>query len=355
EVAFEDLFPTAALTVDHSVASGGFFCQVMSRKPLSDEEIQALEAHMRELVAADIPFEKTQVPIAEAIAYFEKKGMQDKVRLLRYRQKDHLVLYQLQEHKDYHHGYMVPSTGFLKYFALAPMGEGFVLRYTRRHSPTELLPMPAYPKLLDTFRQYGAWLSRLGIESVGALDDAIAAGRSREVILVSEALQEQQIADIAQQVVEHSRQARIVLIAGPSSSGKTTFSKRLAVQLLAQGISPYPIELDNYFVDREETPLDENGHFDFEALGALNTTLLADHLLHLVGGEEVQLPHYNFKNGCSEPGDVVRLHKDELIILEGIHGLNPKLLPNIPLKDTFRIYVSCLTQLNLDRHNRIST
>jgi len=355
EVAFEDLFPDATLTVDHSVASGGFYCQVNGRSPFTIEDIRALENHMHELVAADIPFEKTQVPIAEAIAYFEKKGMQDKVRLLRYRQKPHLVLYQLEDHKDYHHGYMVPSTGFLKYFGLAPMGEGFVLRYTRRHSPTELLPMPAYPKLLETFRQYGAWLSRLGIESVGALDDAIAAGRAREIILVSEALQEQQIAEIAQQVVERSKNARIVLIAGPSSSGKTTFSKRLTVQLLAQGLSPYPIELDNYFVDRDETPRDETGHFDFEALGALNTGLLTDHLRHLVAGEEVQLPRYNFKKGLSEPGDVVRLRQDQLIILEGIHGLNPDLLPSIPLQETFRIYISCLTQLNLDRHNRIST
>jgi uridine kinase len=355
EVAFEDLFPEAALTVDHSVASGGFFCQVIGREPLSQDEIRVLETHMRELVATDIPFVKSQVPIAEAIDFFEKKGMQDKVRLLRHRQKEHLVLYQLEDHKDYHHGYMVPSTGFLKYFALTPMGEGFVLRYTRRHSPTRLLPMPAYPKLLETFRQYGAWLSRLGIGSVGALDDAIVAGRAREIILVSEALQEQQIADIAEQVAEQASQARIVLIAGPSSSGKTTFSKRLTVQLLAQGISPYPIELDNYFVDRESTPRDEHGAYDFEALRALNTTLLAEHLRHLVAGEEVQLPRYNFQKGLSEEGEVVRLQKDELIILEGIHGLNPNLLPSIPLQETFRIYVSCLTQLNLDRHNRIST
>lgn len=355
EVAFEDLFPQFALTVDHSVASGGFFCQVMGRQPLDEKEIGALEARMRELVAQDVPFEKSQVPIAEAIEYFEKKGMQDKVRLLRYRQKGHLVLYQLQDHKDYHHGYMVPSTGFLKYFALSPMGQGFVLRYTRRHAPTELLPMPAYPKLLEMFRQYGAWLSRLGIESVGALNDAISSGRGREVILVSEALQEQQIADIAEQVAARAKQARIVLIAGPSSSGKTTFSKRLTVQLLAQGLSPYPIELDNYFVERDETPLDEQGHFDFEALGALNTGLLVDHLRRLVAGEEVQLPHYNFKSGHSGAGEVVRLRKEQLIILEGIHGLNPNLLPSIPLQETFRIYVSCLTQLNLDRHNRIST
>jgi len=209
--------------------------------------------------------------------------------------------------------------------------------------------------LLETFRQYGAWLSRLGIASVGALNDAITAGRTREVILVSEALQEQQIADIAQQVVERAKQSRIVLIAGPSSSGKTTFSKRLTIQLLAQGLSPYPIELDNYFVDRDRTPLDEHGHYDFESLRALNTELLAHHLQQLIAGEEVQLPRYNFKTGCSETGDVVRLRKEQLIILEGIHGLNPNLLPSIREDQTFRIYISCLTQLNLDRHNRIST
>lgn len=355
EVAFEDLYPQAALTVDHSVASGGFYCQVAGRHPLNDDEVAALEERMRALVAEDLPIERRQVPIAEAIAYFEQKRMPDKVRLLRYRQKSHLVLYQLQEHQDYHHGYMVPSTGFLGYFALTGMGDGFVLRYTRRHSPTQLLPMPAYPKLLETFRQYGAWLSRLGIESVGALNDAITSGRTREVILVSEALQEQQIADIAQQVVERAKKSRIVLIAGPSSSGKTTFSKRLTIQLLAQGLSPYPIELDNYFVDRDQTPLDEHGHYDFESLRALNTELLARHLQQLIAGEEVQLPRYNFKTGSSEPGDVVRLRKEQLIILEGIHGLNPNLLPSIREDQTFRIYISCLTQLNLDRHNRIST
>jgi uridine kinase len=355
EVAFEDLYPQAALTVDHSVASGGFYCQVAGRPPLNADEVAALEERMRALVAEDLPIERRQVPIADAIAYFEQKGMPDKVRLLRYRQKSHLVLYQLQEHQDYHHGYMVPSTGFLGYFALTPMGEGFVLRYTRRHSPTKLLPMPAYPKLLETFRQYGAWLSRLGIESVGALNDAITAGRTREVILVSEALQEQQIAEIAQQVVERAKDSRIVLIAGPSSSGKTTFSKRLTIQLLAQGLSPYPIELDNYFVDRDQTPLDENGHYDFESLRALNTELLASHLQQLINGEEVQLPRYNFTTGCSETGEVVRLRKEQLIILEGIHGLNPNLLPSIRENQTYRVYISCLTQLNLDRHNRIST
>lgn len=355
EAAFDEMFPAASLVVDHSVASGGYYCHVSGRPPLSAPELEALEEHMRTLVDANLPFERQKVPLEEAIQIFEQKGELNKVRLIKYRQKDHLVLYRLGNHQDYHHGYMVPSTGYLKWFNLTPIGEGFVLRYPRRHLPTELLPLPESPKLLATFRQYGNWLSRLGIESVGALNDAIIDERGREVILISEALHEQKIAEISSQVASSSRLARVVLIAGPSSSGKTTFSKRLSVQLLAQGISPIAIELDNYFIDRESTPRDENGDFDYESLRALNTALLAGQLRRLIAGEEVQLPHYDFKTGKSEPGEVVRMQQDQLIILEGIHGLNPQLIPDFPPEQTFRLYVSALTQLNLDSHNRIST
>jgi len=215
--------------------------------------------------------------------------------------------------------------------------------------------MPAYPKLLNTFHRYGKWLNRLGIESLGALNDAIHSGRIREIILVSEALHEQQIAEIAESIVNHANQIRIVLIAGPSSSGKTTFSKRLSIQLLAQGILPFPVEIDNYFIDREKTPKDKNGEYDYEALGALNTRLFSEHLQKLIAGEEVQMPKYNFKTGLSEPGEIARLQDGQVIILEGIHGLNPQLLPSIRQDQTYRVYVSCLTQLNLDLHNRIST
>lgn len=355
EAAFAELFPEAELTIDHSVSSGGFYCQISGRELLTKEEVARLEAHMHSLVEQDIPLERAQVPLQEAIDYFEKNGQIDKVRLLKYRTKDFLILYSLGKMRDYHHGYMVPATGYLQKFALDPLGEGFVLQYPRRFSPTQLIPMPAYPKLLNTFRQYGNWLTRLGIESVGALNDAIVHGRTREVILVSEALHERQIAEIAEHIVERSGKSRIILIAGPSSSGKTTFSKRLAVQLLAQGLTPFAIEMDNYFVDREATPKDVNGNFDFESIRALNTALLSEDLKHLIAGEEVQMPRYNFKTGLSEPGEVARIGPDQLLILEGIHGLNPKLLPDIPTEQTFRIYVSCLTQLNLDRHNRIST
>ena len=355
EAAFEELFPNDDLIVDHSVASGGFFCWLDGRAPLTTAELARLENRMREIVAADLPLERHTVPLEEAIAYFQSKGYDDKVRLLKYRQRKELVLYRLLHHQDYHHGYMVPSTGFLRWFTLTLLGTGFVLQYPRRNAPTELLPMPEYPKLLNTFRQYEQWLTRLGIASVGALNDSIVAGRAREIILVAEALHEQQISDIAQQIVERVNQARIVLIAGPSSSGKTTFSKRLAVQLLSQGLSPFPLEMDNYFVDRDRTPRDEDGRIDFEALEALDTTRLQSDLQHLLAGEKVQLPHYNFHTGMSEPGEWVQLAPDQLVILEGIHGLNPRLLPDIPSAQTFRIYVSCLTQLNLDRYNRIST
>jgi uridine kinase len=356
ETAFEDLFENAELTVDHSVSSGGYFCQVTGRPPLTQPDLDVLEQRMRVLVEKNLPLIRRQVPLQEAIDYFNQKRQFDKSRLLKYRMKEHLVLYALDGHQDYHHGYMVASTGYLKWFGLRFEGpQGFVLWFPRRHSPKELLPMPDYPKLLSTFRQYGDWLSRLGIENTGALNDAIDQGRAREIILVSEALHEQRIAEIATEFCDQERKPRIILIAGPSSSGKTTFSKRLSVQLLAHGLTPFALEMDNYFVDREKTPRDENGNFDFEVLDALDRERLQADLQKLITGEEVQLPHYNFKQGRSEPGDTVRLDKDQIIVLEGIHGLNPYLLPDFASDQTYRIYVSCLTQLNLDRYNRIST
>lgn len=356
ETAFEDLFSPAELTVDHSVSSGGYFCQVTGRPTLDQDDLDALERRMRALVDADLPLQRQQVPLSEAVAYFENNRQFDKVRLLKYRVKDHLMLYSLDGHRDYHHGYMVPSTGYIQWFCLRlENGDGFVLQYPRRHAPTELQPMPDYPQLLNNFREYGNWLARLGIENVGALNDVIDNGRIREIILVSEALHERRISQIATQFVERTPKARIILIAGPSSSGKTTFSKRLAVQLLAQGVTPFALEMDNYFIDREKTPRDEKGEYDFEALGALDRQRLANDLRRLIAGETVQLPHYNFRTGRSEQGELAQISSDQVIILEGIHGLNPNLLPDTPTEQTFRIYVSCLTQLNLDRYNRIST
>ncbi len=355
EMAFADKFTGAKLSIDHSVASGGYYCQVSGRPPLTNAELQDLKRHMLALIEADMPFTRTEVPLPEAIAYFKQQGYEDKVHLLSYRNKDYLTLYRLGNRMDYHHGYMVPSSGYLRWFDLAQTDGGFTLLFPRRHAPTTLYPQVAYPKLLNAFRLYGSWLERLGIDNVGALNDAIHAGRTHELILVSEALHEQHIAEIARQIAERRDQLHVVLIAGPSSSGKTTFSRRLTVQLLARGISPFPLELDNYFVDREKTPLDENGHYDFEALEALDLDLLARDLERLTRGEKVQLPRYDFKTGTRQPGDQIQLRKGQLIILEGIHGLNPRLIPTSLADKAFRIYVSALTQLNLDRHNRVST
>jgi uridine kinase len=355
EAAFEDTFPAADISIDHSLSSGGFYCSVINRGPLSEGELDAVEARMKELAAADLPFERRVVPLPDAIAYFQSKGQFEKVQLLKYRTKDKLVLYKLGERRDYHHGFMVPSTGYLRWFALTPMNGGFALRFPRRQAPNELPPLRDSKKLLATFREYNNWLIRLGIENVGPLNAAIQANRASELILISEALHEHRIAEIARLVMQRSKEARIVLVAGPSSSGKTTFSKRLAVQLLAQGISPFPLELDNYFLDREHTPKDENGAYEFESLGALDNARLQADLQQLIAGQEIQLPRFNFPLGRSEPGQVVKLEKDQLVILEGIHGLNPCLLPGLTRRQTTRIYVSCLTQLNLDRHNRIST
>ena len=355
EMAFNDLFPDAVLFVDHAVASGGYYCQITGRAPLFEAELDALRDHMEDLVQSDLPFERMEVPIREAIEYFHARGYEDKVRLLSYRRKSYLTLYRLGERMDYHHGYMVPSTGYLKWFDLVYTEGGFTLRYPRRHQPDALLPMPEYPKLLGTFLQYGDWLAKLGLENVGSLNHAIQSGRSDQVVLVSEAFHENNLARIANQVVTQLDRSRIILIAGPSSAGKTTTSRRLTVQLLALGVSPFPLELDNYFLDRDKTPFGEDGKPDFESIDALDLPLLADHLQRLTQGEEVQLPRYNFKTGLREDGELIRLRDGQPIILEGIHGMDPRLIPPNLTGEAFRIYVSALTQLNLDRHNRVST
>lgn len=355
EVACAAIFPEALLTIDHSVATGGYFCQVLGRSPFTQAELEKLENYMRQLVAEDLPFRRVEVPLAQAHDYFKSIGHDDTVRLLAYRQKDYLTLYYLGNYGDYHHGYLVPSTGCLRWFGLSPSGDGFTFLVPQTHHPTELRPLPDYPKLRSTFRRYGDWLRRLGIANVGSLNDAIYEGRMREVILVSEAFHEQHVAEIAAQVAALADRLRLIFIAGPSSAGKTTFSKRLTVQLLARGISPFALEMDNYFLEREKTPREESGNYDYESLPALDRELLKQDLRRLISLEKVRLPRFNFKDGLREAGEVVQLSPGQMIILEGIHGLNPELLPSFPHEQTFRIYVSALTQLNLDRHNRIST
>lgn len=354
EAAFEDLYSTARLTIDHSVAAGGYFCQVTEHPPLTAEELDTLKTAMWDLIRQDLPLLREKIPLQDAIAHFEQKGHIDKVRLLAHRKKDFLILYRLGKHCDYHHGYMLPSSGYVQWFDLDLVEDGFTLRFPRRSSPKMVAPPSEFPKMLSSFRRYGELLEMLGIESVGNLNDAILANRFQEIVLVAEARHEQRLAEIANLIAERREQIHVILIAGPSSSGKTTSSKRLSVQLLANGISPYPLEMDNYFVERERTPRDENGNYDFECIDALDRERLANDLKRLIAGERVQLPRFNFRAGRPEPGDTIQLQPGQVIIMEGIHGLHPELL-NLPAENTFRIYISALTQLNLDRYNRVST
>ncbi len=357
-VAVKQLFPDVQVFVDHSLPFGGYFCEVRNRRPFNDEELEAIAQEMWRMVKADIPIGSKNVDLEEALRIFQERGELDKVALFRSRYRDkkfYLRMYNLEGYRDYLHGYMVPSTGYLRFFRLLRWEDGFIMQFPRRRKPTSLLPPQRDPKLLTVFREYGRWLRLLGVESVAGLNEAIAQDRLREIILVSEALHEQRVAEIAHQIWERRDRVRVVLIAGPSSSGKTTFSKRLAVQLLAHGLRPYALEMDNYFVDREHTPRDEKGDYDFEALEALDLTLFNEHLQKLLRGERVQLPKFDFIAGKRRPGRVVQLEPDRIILVEGIHGMNPKLVYTLPREQTFRIYVSALTQLNLDRHNRVPT
>ncbi len=353
--AAKELFPEAEVVVDHSIASGGYFCQVRGRDNFNAVELKRLTARMREMAAADLPITKEIMPLAEAVAMFRGRNEHDKIKLLAERRKDYLVVYRLGPLADYFHGYMVPSAGYLRWFDLLSSPPGFILQFPQRRAPTIIEPLRMPDRLMSAFREYGEWLDRLGVGNVGALNEAIDTGRIRELILVSEALHEQRIARTATRIAEGRGDIKLVLIAGPSSSGKTTFSKRLAVQLLANGLHPFALAMDEYFVDREKTPCDENGDYDFESLRALDVERFNEDVLGLMAGREVTLPHYDFKTGRSGVGETVALPKGTVIVVEGIHGLNPDLVPYIPAEHTLRIYASALTQLNLDPHNRVST
>jgi uridine kinase len=354
----KSLFPEAEVFVDHSLPFGGYFCEIRNREPFTEEELKVISDEMRRIVEADAPILREEVPLEDALKIFRQRGEEDKVAIFQSRDRNHktyLRLYGLNGYRDYFHGYMVPSTGYLMFFRLMRWEDGFILQFPRRREPTRLQTPSQDPQLITVFREYGRWLRLVGAENVGELNASVTNGHLRRIILVSEALHEHRIANIAYQIWERREDVRLVLIAGPSSSGKTTFSKRLAVQLLAQGVRPFALELDNYFVNREDTPLDESGEYDFEALEAVDLELFNAHLQALLRGEQVQMPYYNFRTGKREPGRVVQLEPDHVMIVEGIHGLNPKLAYALPDEMLFRVYVSALTQLNLDRHNRVPT
>lgn len=355
--AVEMLWSDVHVNVNYAVRDGGFYCELENRAPFSKTELALLDNKMRELVKQDIAITKRMVALDEARKIFEQRGDTDKVRLLEYRKQDSLALYSLNGHDDYYFGYMVPSTRYLDLFKLIHFENAFVLQYPRRENPNALRELKIDDKLHAVFSEADDWLAKLDIEDIGRLNHLVRNNDIQELILIAEALQERNVAKIATQIHERNQQggARIILIAGPSSSGKTTFSKRLAIQLLALGLRPFTIEMDNYFVERSRTPLDEHGEYDFESIDALDRNLLNQHLLKLMQGNEVQLPKFNFFTGSPEPGRMAQLESNQIVILEGIHGMNPDLLSQIADDNIFRIYVSVLSQVNIDRHNRVPT
>ena len=350
-----DVFPDCRVYVEHSLGDG-LYCEIIREDPISEEDVECIENWMRKLVEEDISIKKYKMPIDEALTMFKKAGMEDKVRVLKYRKSQFLNVYEMGGMKDYFYGYMVPSTGCLKWFRLKFYLPGIILQHPNKSNPTTVAKYHEQPKLSSIFRESDRWAHILGVPDVGALNDHITSGKSGEVIRIAEALHEKKIAQIADTISKDSENLRIILIAGPSSSGKTTFAQRLIVQLMVNGLRPISISLDDYFLDRDKTPLGDDGKPDFEALDAIEVRLFNQHLTRLIQGKEVILPRYNFHTGKREYSKTpTEIEKDQPIIIEGIHGLNERLTASIPKENKFKIYVSALTQLSIDNHNRIST
>ena len=353
---FEKLFPGFDLEVKHSINGGGILCNVEGPRVFTSKDRQTLEKGMRRLSLADHPIIRKEITLDEAKVLFEKKHQADKSELLNYRKKDYLVTYILDDFQDYFYGYMVPSTGYLKYFRLEEAGRKnqFLLRHPWTGQSLQIGALEKYKRMRPIFEEYSKWQKTLNIHMLGSINKAIHEGRIEDLILVSESLQDRQFMLAADMIAKKRDQIKVVMIAGPSSSGKTTSSKRLSIELLAHGISPIPIEMDNFFLDRTLTPRDENGEYDFETVHALNIPLFRDCMARLIAGETVQMPRFDFVTGKSLPGDVLTLAENQLLIVEGIHGLNPLMRENLPDEKIFRIFVSPMTQVNMDRYNRVS-
>ena len=351
-----ELFPAVQVRIEYSVPHGGYFCRIEGRRPFTARELARIKDRMSELVREDRPIVRRRCSLEEARDIFTARGELAKVRLLEARKVDHLHMYELNGTSDYFFGYMVPSTRFLKVFGLEPFADGFILRFPRREDPTKLLPPQKFRALRDVFDEYGEWLGLLGMRDVVSLNEAIRSGRIEQVVLVAEALHEKRIAEIASQIsARHDKGVQLVFIAGPSASGKTTFSKRLAIQLLANGLHPYPLAMDNYFHPRDVLHERYGDQVDVDSLDALDLPQFREDLRRFVAGEEVVLPRFDFRTGTRQEGPTVRLSENQIILVEGIHGLNPQLIEDGPLKTCFRVFVSALTQVNLDIHNRVST
>ena len=331
----------------------GYFVKPAGDFKLDAELLDKVKKRMEELVESRVPICKRSVNTDEAIELFHRHKMYDKERLFRYRRVSRVNLYSIGGFEDYYYGYMVENTGYLKYFDLILYEHGFVLMIPRKSDPCSLPSFEPQKKLFSVLKESFGWGERLNLNNVGALNEQIASGRVNQLVLIQEALQEKKIGEIASQIAAQPSK-KLVMIAGPSSSGKTTFSHRLSIQLEAMGLKPHPIEVDDYFVNREDRPRDENGDYDYEVLEWLDVRQFNVDMNGLLNGETVELPYYNFKTGRREyRGDRLRLGKDEILVIEGIHCLNDRLSYTLPKENKFKIYISALTQLNIDEHNRI--
>lgn len=363
--AVRELFPDKVLVIDHSLPSG-LYCKVIETSKqedgrcrtlaLTQEQLASVKSRMQEIVSADMPFRKEKMDAVTAEKMFEENNQPEKAELQRSLGKFICSVYFLDGHADTFHGPLLPSTGYLKVFDLLPFAEGFCLQFPSEGDFSKVIPVKTQSKIAATLAEYSDWCSIIRINGIGALNKAISEGHAVELINLSEALHERKYAAIADQIYARRGQVKAVFIAGPSSSGKTSSSLRIALQCRVLGLVPKVIELDNYFVDREHTPKDSEGNYDFEALGAMDLKLLNSQLNDLFAGKEVELPKFDFKAGRSMPsGKRISLGEKEILIMEGIHALDPAMVPDVDNSKIFRVYASALTSLNVDENNNIST
>ena len=356
--AVEDLYPNGNIVLEHPI-SKGYYCQLKLDRSIGLDDVQRIKQRMKEIIAEDLPFERFEKHTDEVVELFRQKGMNDKVQLLETSGNLYSYYYILGDTIDYYYGSLLPSTGYLHLFDLVKYYDGLLLQVPNRGNPSKLEEVLKQEKMLEVLKEHRQWNQILGIGTVGDFNKACNAGYATELINVSEALQEKRISQIADEIFHRGQKGnpvKLILISGPSSSGKTTFSKRLSVQLMANGLKPYPISLDDYFVNRLDTPKDENGNYDYESLYALDLDFFNQQLKALLNGEEVELPRFNFNTGIREmSGQHLKVDDNMILILEGIHALNPELTPHIPAESKFKIYVSALTTILLDNHNYIPT
>ncbi|MDR1226633.1 MAG: nucleoside kinase [Prevotellaceae bacterium] len=354
--AVRDVLPNLTLIVEHSV-SKGLYCELAGNGPIEITTAGTIAEHMRKLVEQDLPFEKTKIPTPEAIKIFKEQGYTEKALLQETRGRLYTSVYYLDGYPDHFYGPLVPSTGYLKNFGIIPYFQGILLMFPQANNFNLLEEVVVQKKMFDIFREHKNWVAILGARSIGQINAAIQRSQTGELIKVAEALHERKYGQTAEMISARRSSVKIVLIAGPSSSGKTTTSKRLAIQLKVSGFVPKVLELDNYFVNRELTPKDKHGEYDFESIHALDIKLFNQHLKRLLAGEEVHVPRFNFTEGKREytNNNFMRLNEKDILIIEGIHGLNPELIASIDSSCTFKIYTSALTSVSIDNNNRIST